>query len=156
MSLTNANTHADETELLLRINRRSLAVLLAAILILGAVFISSVLWPDGLLAQTITRMPWLLPMLLFGAALILRIPLKGRTPQAPAVRAVLDDEFRRTNLARAQRVALVIVLLAQFPLGLLLMRLPAARVAMVMAGATVTVGMAAVLAAFLFFDREPS
>src|SRR5436853_2855561 len=99
---TNANTNADETEVLLRINRRSLAVLLAAILILGAIYISSVLWPAGVLAQTVTRMPWLLPMLLFAAALLLRIPLKGRTPQAPAVRALLDDEFRRTNLARAQ------------------------------------------------------
>ena len=154
MSLISAN----ETELLLRVNRRSLAVLLAAILILGTAFISTVLWPAGLVAQMITRMPWMLPALLFGAALLLRIPLKGGrwTPQAPAVRAILDDEFRRTNLARAQRVALVIVLLTQFPLGLLLMRLPAARAAMVMAGATVTVGMAAVVASFLFFDREPS
>src|SRR5205807_4207678 len=144
--------------LLLRINRRSLAVLLAAILLLGAIFISTVLWPAGVLAQVVTRMPWLLPMLLAGSALLLRAPLKSRrwTPQAPEVRAIFDDEFRRANLARAQRVALVTVLLAQFPIGLLLMRLPGARVGMVMAGATVTVGMAAMVAAFLFCDREQS
>jgi FtsH-binding integral membrane protein len=153
-----SNPNADETELLLRVNRRSLAILLAVILIIGAAFISAVLQPDGLPARIITHMPWMLPALLAGAALILQIPLKGKrwTPQAPEVRAVLDDEFRRTNLGRAQRTALVVVLLVQFPLGLLLMRLPAAHVAMVMAGATITIGLAVAIAAFLFFDREPS
>ena len=58
---------------------------------------------------------------------------------------------------RASRVALIVVLMAQYPLVLLfefVMQLPPPRGAFAMAASTITLGLATLMALFLFFDRE--
>jgi hypothetical protein len=78
-------------------------------------------------------------------------------PPSPEAKAILNDELRQTSLNRASRAALIVVLIAQLPLGLvfgMLAQLPAARTAMAMAEATITLGMATLISLFLFFDRE--
>ena len=72
----------------------------------------------------------------------------------PEVRAIVEDEWRRANMDRARRVALVVVLASQLPLALLLSSLPPLRAVMAMASATVTLGLATLLALFLYLDRD--
>ena len=67
---------------------------------------------------------------------------------------IRQDEFRRVNLSRAQRAALIGVLILQIPLGLLFSHLPAMRAVIAMGVTTITLGMATVITLFLFFDRD--
>jgi len=54
----------------------------------------------------------------------------------------------------AMRVAFIVVLIAQIPIGLLVAHLPSLRAVMAMAISTLTLGMATLIALFLFFSRE--
>jgi hypothetical protein len=78
-------------------------------------------------------------------------------PDAPEVKAAMQDEWRRTNMDRASRTALIVVLIAQWPLGIVfgfLAQLPPPRAALAMAAATITLGLATLITLFLFFNRE--
>ena len=148
---------ADQTELFLRVSRRGLLAVLITILILGGSMLGMALWPSSVLASWPSRLPWLLPMVMIFAMIGLHAPLRGRgrrwDPRSPEVKAIMEDEFRRTNMARAQRAAFMVVLIAQVPLALLLMHLPAMQAVLAMAVATITLGMVILIALFLFFDR---
>jgi hypothetical protein len=146
---------SNDMDLLLRSSRRALVVVLFAILLLGATVVGMAFWPSSLLAEWPGRMPWLFPILMVFAVMALRASLGGRRwdSHSPEVRVMLHDEFRRANLSRAQRAALIAVLIAQAPLGLLFVHLPARQAVMGMAGTTITLGMAILITLFLFFDR---
>ena len=146
----------DRVEMLLRVNRRALAVLLLLIVFLGATAVAMASWPDTWLGQWPLRFPLLFPIAVLLAFFCLRFFGGGRNfrPDAAEVKVVLNDDFRRANLLRAQRIALVLILSAQVPLGLLFMRVPTTRAVIGMGGTTIALGVSAVILLFLFFDRE--
>jgi len=142
--------------MLLRVNRRALAVILLLNVFLGATVMALALWPDTWLGQWPLRFPLLFPIAVLLAFSWLRFLGGGRNfrPDAAEVTVVLNDDLRRANLLRAQRIALVLILSAQVPLGLLFMRVPTTRAVIGMGGTTIALGVSAVLLLFLFFDRE--
>lgn len=66
----------------------------------------------------------------------------------------MNDEFRRSNMLQAQRAAFIAVLLLQVPLALAVVHLPVKRALVAMAGSTITLGVSALISAFLYLDRE--
>jgi Na+/H+ antiporter NhaC len=144
----------DRTELFLRISRRSLVALLVLILLIAATLIAHVVRPGSLLADWASRMPWLLPVAIVAVFVMFIAPLRRSFPaNDPDVETVVNDEFRQANLARAQRVALVVVLVAQIPLAIFLSGLSAVAAVTVMGVATITIASATFIIAFLFADR---
>jgi hypothetical protein len=145
----------DRVEMLLRVNRRALAVILLLIVFLGATAMAIAIWPDTWLGEWPLRFPLLFPIAVLLASFCLRFLGGGRDFRADAaeVKVVLNDDFRRANLLRAQRIALVLILIAQVPLGLLFMRVQSTRAVIGMGGATIALGLSAVILLFLFFDR---
>ncbi len=146
----------DTVEMLLRMNRRALAVLSLLIVFLGATAMAMALWPDTPLAEWPLRFPLLFPIAVLVAFFSLRFFGGGREFRADAaeVKVILNDDFRRANLLRAQRIALVLILIAQVPLGVLFMRVQPTRAVIGMGGTTIALGVSAVILLFLFFDRE--
>jgi hypothetical protein len=146
----------DRVELLLRTSRRALMVVLAAVLLVAATLIAHAVRPGTLAADWPSKVPWLFPFAMVAVFLILNMPLWRRhiRPDSPEVRTMLADEFRQANLARAQRMALILVLVAQVPLAILVAGLPPEAAVTVMAVVSVTLGMTSLIASFLFFDRE--
>lgn len=145
----------DRTELVLRASRRALWIVLGLILLTAATLIAHVLRPGSLLADWASRTPWLIP---FGIVVLAAVisGSRGRPfrPGDPAMKTLLADEFRQANLARAQRVALVVVLVAQVPMPLLVAELATVPAVTVMSVATVTLGVTALILSFLLFDRD--
>ena len=149
-----ASGEPDHTELLLRISRRSLLVVLALVLLIAATLIAHVLRPGSLLADWASRMPWLLPVAIAAVFFIFNVPFRRSFRANDAdVRAMLNDEFRQANLARAQRAALAVVLVAQIPLAMFLSGLNTVAAVTVMSVATITVAIATFIISFLYFDR---
>ena len=146
----------NETDLLLRASRRALFIVLLMILALGATVLGRALWPDSALATWPVRLPWLLPVLIVLTGVAGRLLMRGRAwdPKGLEMKKIQQDEFRQMNLSRAQRAALISVLVLQIPLGLLFAHLPAMRAVMAMGVTTVTLGMATLIMLFLFFDRD--
>lgn len=146
----------DRVEMLLRVNRRALGVVLLLIVFLGGTAMAMALWPDTWLGEWPLRFPLLFPIAVVMAFFCLRFFGGGRDFRADAaeVKVVLNDDFRQANLARAQRIALVLILIAQVPLGLLFMRVQTTRAVIGMGGTTIALGVSAVILLFLFFDRE--
>ena len=148
----------DPTEQFLRFSRRSMSALLAIVIVLGGTAIALTLSPAGAVSRSAARGAWLIPVgiAIFVAAQSSR---RGRrwSPDSPEVRTVMQDEWRRTNMHRASRAALIVVLIAQWPLALTLgfaAQLPPPRAAGAMATSTLTLGLATLMAVFLFLDRE--
>lgn len=147
------------SESLVRFSRRSMGTLLGIVLVLGATTLAMTLWTEGAAARFMAHASSVVPVAIVLLAVALRATLRGRRfdPRSPEAKAILNDELRQTSLNRASRAALIVVLVAQLPLGLLfgmLAQLPAARTALAMAEATITLGMATLISLFLFFDRE--
>jgi hypothetical protein len=139
----------------LRYSHHGMVVILVLVIAVGAAFVTVALYPDGMVARWMPRLALSVPI---GIALIagfLQWTLRGDrwNPTAPEARAVLNDEWRQVSLARAARWALVVVLAAQVPLALWLRALPAPRGVLAQAVATMTLGMAALVGLFLFFQR---
>lgn len=151
--MTSTTPH-DRTELLLRTSRRSLIVVLALIFLIAATLIAHVLRPGSLMADWASRMPWLLPLAIAGIFVFFTARLRPFRPDDPAVKTMLNDEFRQANLARAQRAALGAVLAAQIPLAILASGLTVTAAVTIMAVGTGTVGMTALITFFLYFDRD--
>ena len=143
------------SERYLRFSHRSMVVVLVLMVMTGAVALAVALRPDGVISQSLPRAGVLLPVAIVLIAGALHATLGGDrwTPDAPEARAILQDEWRRMNMARASRAAFVVVLAAQVPLGLWLGMLPAPRGVMAMAITTMTFGLAAFIALFLYFER---
>ena len=156
IAAANGESRSDRVEMLMRTSRRALTVVLLLILFLGATVMAIALWPDTWLAEWPLRFPLLFPIAVLLAFFGLRLLHGGRDlrTDAPEAKVLLNDDFRRANLLRAQRVALYLTLAAQVPLGLLFMRVQTTRAVMGMAGTTITLGASAVILLFLFFDRE--
>jgi uncharacterized membrane protein len=146
----------EHTELFLQFSQRKLTTLLLIVLAVGAVGLALMLTPTGSVWRAVSRVS-LVPVAV-AIVLIVQMTLRGRrwSPDSPEVRMAMQDEWRRTNMNRASRLALVVVLLAQWPLALVLgfTQIPAPRGAMAMAMASITIGLATQIALFLFFDRE--
>lgn len=148
----------DRSESFVRFNRKSLIGLVVVTLALGGVGISAALSTQG---SNAAKVPWwFLPVLLAVLVGAWNLVVGRRWPaDAPEVKVAMQDEWRRSNLDRASRLALVTVLIAQWPLGIALglltdPRLTLMRITSAMAGATVTLGIVTVLVLFLRFDRE--
>jgi hypothetical protein len=149
------NAAASRTERYFRYSHRGMVVILVLVIAVGAAFLAVALNPDGIVARWMPRLALSVPI---GIALIagaLQWTLRGDRwdPAAPEARAVLGDEWRQVCLARAARWALVVVLAAQVPLALWLGALPAPRGVLAQAVATMTLGMAALVGLFLYFQR---
>jgi hypothetical protein len=161
---------APDPELLLRLHRRSMIQILTLIVAFGAFMIASALWPEAALLRWVERTPWLIPMVVILLVVVQQTSLRKHrfTMDAPEFKAIIRDEWRRRSMDRATRGALIVVLVAQVPLGLLISNLPTVelplgrllghlptlRAVMGMAVSTVTLGLAAQVALFLFFDRK--
>jgi hypothetical protein len=159
--MDNANASiAQRVERSLRVSRRGLFVVLAIVLIAATTLVAHALRPGSLLSDWPSKAPWLIPVaavVAFGAMSGV-LTHRGRASAAEAkdvMKTVLEDEFRQANLARAQRLALIAVLLAQIPLAALsLSGLTVAAAVTVMAVTTATVGIGSLIVSFLVFDRE--
>jgi hypothetical protein len=141
-----------------RFSRRSMFALLAVVLLTGGTGIALAFSPQGAVARSVARGAWFIPVAIT-MFIAVQCSMRGRrwSPDAPEVKAIMQDEWRRTNMDRAARLALIIVLLGQWPLALIvgfLFELPPPRTAMAMAASVTTLGLATMITLFLFFDRE--
>ena len=146
------------SEVLERFSRRNLLLLLAIILILGGTALAITLSPEGAVARSSARAAWAIPIVI---AIIggLQTSLARRRwdPKSAEVNLILNDEWRRTNMARASRATLITVLAAQVPFAWVfafLAQLPSVRTAFAMAITTITLGLTAFIAVFLILDRD--
>jgi hypothetical protein len=141
------------SEKYLRFSRRRKTVTLLVIIAVGGVCLAMAIHPNA------PQWPRAVPALWIVAVIIaagLQRTLGGERwdPGAPEARAIKEDEWRRSNMERARRIAFVVVLGAQLPLGLLLARLPSLQAVMAMVAATITLGLSTFIALFLYFDRD--
>lgn len=141
------------SEKYLRFSRRTMMGTLAFVLLAGAASVAMAIWPAAP-GWPEARRP--LQLLVIVLALWVYRTLGGDRwdPKSPEARAIAEDEWRRSNMDRARRVALAVVLAAQLPLALVLTFLPPSQAVMAMAATTITLGLATTLALFLHFDRE--
>lgn len=140
----------------LRFSHRTMVALLILTVVVGGACLTMALRPAEV-PRWMTSSVAMLPILIVAGLIALqKATLRGDRwdPQSPEVQAVLQDEWRRTNMDRATRVAFFVILIAQIPIGLLVARLPSLRAVMAMATATLTLGMATLLTLFLFFSRQ--
>ncbi|MGK2856645.1 MAG: hypothetical protein ACSLFQ_05505 [Thermoanaerobaculia bacterium] len=146
----------ERTELLLRIGRRGLMVVLVMFVLCGATVVAHAVRPGSLLADWPSRVPWLIPVAIVLAAVALNAPLGKRPWRADGAeeQAILEDEFRQANLSRAQRITLIALLVAQLPIALVLMQFGGEFSLMAMAVLNIALGMATLIASFLVLDRE--
>jgi hypothetical protein len=146
----------ERIEMVLRSSRLALEVVVLLIIFLEATVVAVVFWPSTWLGQWPLRYPLAFPFVVVLVFMLLRLT-GGRhnlRPDAAEAKVVLNDEFRRANFLRAQRVALMLVIIAQVPLGLLFMRVPATRAVFGMGASTMGLGISVTILLFLFFDRE--
>src|SRR6266404_3994886 len=110
----------NNTESLLTFSRRGFVLLLIAFVWLGATCLAIAFFPETILARWPMRAPWVFPVALSLGWVGLRTALRGRhwDPHLAEIEVVINDEFRQSNILRAQRAALVAVLLLQVPLAL--------------------------------------
>jgi hypothetical protein len=109
---------------------------------------TNTIYQEKLIYQTARGRPFLrrqCPVWLAAAVLIFgvqQIAVRGHrwNSALPEARTVLNDEWRRLNIDRATRVAFIVALIAQVPLGLLFAPLPPGRGVIAMAVATVALG----------------
>jgi hypothetical protein len=153
-------TTQDRSELHLRFSRRVMAVLLLIIVAFGAIGLALTLRPDGVISQALERMPWFFPLAAILGAGVLQTSMRRNrwTPNSPEAKAILNDEWRRTNLDRAMKIALIVILVTQLPLGwlfgVMLAQLSVLRAVLAMGVSTVTLGMTTFIATFLILDRD--
>lgn len=155
MNETNENT-LDAVE---RFSRSNMVTLFFVVAILGGTALALILSPEGAVGRAAARAPWLVPVAIVIAVVAAQSSLKGRrwNPASPEVAAIMQDEWRRTNMDRAFRFSLIVVLAAQGPLGMLIGVLggvESVRTAMAMAAASMTLGLMTLIGLFLFFSRE--
>lgn len=144
-----------ESDLLVKYARRGLWTALLLLLALGAYATVVNVFPDSEAAALARRLFALLPIAIVIALAALRSSLKGvrSDRRGAAMKAVLDDEWRRHSLNRAYRNGLAAVLLAQPALALLLSSTTLPQPLVLMAAATALVGTGAVLCSMLAYDR---
>jgi hypothetical protein len=146
----------DRSELFLRFYRRKMMAWLGVLAVVGAIGLALMLTPTGPVWRSLSRVS-LIPLAL-AIIVLVQMSLRSRrfAPDSREVRLALQDEWWRTNMDRASRKALIVVMLAQWPLSLVLgfAGVPAPRGAMAMATTTITLGLVTQIGLFLFYDRE--
>jgi hypothetical protein len=137
-------------------SRRAFVLLLIAFLWLGSTCLAIAFFPETILASWPMRAPLVFPFALVVGWLGLLGILRGRRwhPHAAETDVVMNDEFRHSNMLRAQRAGFAAVLLLQVPLALALVHVQTWRALVAMAGTTITLGMSVTIAVFLYLDRE--
>ena len=141
------------SEKYLRFSRRRMTVLLLLVIAVGGVCLAMAILPQSPTWPRAVPALWIVAVVI---AVSLQRTLGGERwdPRVPEVRAIVGDEWRQGNMNRARGIAFAVVLGAQVPLGLLLAGLPPLRAVMAMATATIILGLATMLALFLYFDRD--
>jgi predicted signal transduction protein with EAL and GGDEF domain len=148
----------DRSELFLRFSRQKLIALFAIVIVVGAVGLALLLTPIGPAWRSMS-LTLLVPVSIAVLA-ALWFSLRGRrwNPDSPEVKIATEDEWRRTNMDRATRAALIVALVAQYPLalmfGMFLPDLAQPRPAFAMAFSTITLALAVQIGLFLSLDRE--
>lgn len=139
----------------LRFSRRGMIVVLVLVLVLGASCLAMALRPESASPKMVQAGSILFLAITLSLGVLQRTLRGARwNPDVPEVRAIMQDEWRRASMDRAIRIALTVVLIAQVPIGLALSHLPTLRAVMAMATVTTMLGMATLIAFFLYFDRE--
>lgn len=141
----------------LRYGRQKLIALLAVTLLVGTGGLAMVLASGEPAERWVTNVA--LVLVLVALLVMVQFAIRGRrwSPEAPAVQVALRDEWLRSNIDRASRGALAVVLLAQFPLAIFFgyrMELSQPQGPIVMAAATFMIGLSSQIGLFLWFDRE--
>lgn len=147
----------DRTELFLRFSRQNMIASLVIVFVLGGSALSLMLAPTRAVWRSAARASLISVPMVIAVAVAMSLRRRRWAPEAPEVRVALQDELRRTNMLRASRAALIIVLIAQWPLAMMLgslTHLLPPRGAMAMAASTITLGLVTLITLFLFFDRE--
>ncbi|HSE47678.1 MAG TPA: hypothetical protein VLA96_00560 [Terriglobales bacterium] len=155
-----ASAIQDRSEAFERVQRRSMIAVVVITLTLGGIGLAMALSPQGAVGNSANLPWWLLPIIIATIARLLATS-QGRhfTPDSPEVKVAMQDEWRNSNLMRAARGALIVVLIGQWPLGLIfgfLTRpgLTPPRIASAMAAATIMLGIVSLAALFFYYDRE--
>jgi cytochrome bd-type quinol oxidase subunit 1 len=146
-------------EVLQKFSRRMMVILLFVVALLGGIGLTLILSPESELGRSANRMMWMVPIAMAIAVGASQATLRGRRwdPKSAEVRTVMNDEWRRTSLSRASRIAFIVLIAAQLPLALVigvLLDVTADRTAMAMAAASMTLGLLTLITLFLVFDRE--
>src|SRR5947199_3833972 len=105
-------TSSTSIEPFITFSRRSLLVLLIAFLWLAATCVAVAFFPESIVARWPIRAPWLFPVAMIGGWAALRATLRGHRWD-PQIAKVMKDEFRQSNMLRAQRAAFFTVMLLQ-------------------------------------------
>jgi hypothetical protein len=149
------STSPNDTELLVRLSRRSLWIALGFIVLLGAGAIAMLAFPASPASATAGKLWTLLPVFIIIAVAALRSSSKGARLGAsnPAMKAILNDELRQASLARSYRNGFIAMLLLQPLLAVVLTATSAVNQVPLMAGASALAGAAVFLASLLYFDR---
>ena len=103
-------TQPDRSEQLDRFGRRSMVALMLVGLLLGGTGLTVALSPPGGIASGPNLLWWLAPVAL-AALVALWTSLRRRSfsEDSPEMKTAMQDEWRRTNLLRASRGALIVV-----------------------------------------------
>src|SRR4051812_166895 len=111
------NRSEDRSDLFVRFHRRSLIALMVITLLLGTIGLALALSPTFMGSNF---QWWLLPIVIAGfARLVMTMGGRPINTRSPELKVAVDDEWRRTNMFRAARGSLIVVLVAQWPLGLI-------------------------------------
>lgn len=146
----------DRTELFLRFSRQNMIASLVIVLVLGGSALSLMLAPTRAVWRSAAQASLITVPIVIAVAVAMSLRRRRWASDAREVRLIMQDELRRTNMLRASRAALIVVLIAQWPLAMMLgflTHLPP-RGAMAMAASTITLGLVTLITLFLFFDRE--
>ena len=145
-----ADTHLDRY---LRFARRSMFLLLIVVLALGSLCIGFAFRPnDPMLHSTSRLIPLFIAIL--GTALAAVARRSGLRPGSSESEAALGDEWRQAILARAIRVAFLVLLVVQVPLAFCFTSLPVLRALLAMAVSTITIALVTFAGTYLVLDRE--
>lgn len=135
--------------------RRAMLTAVFFIAAIGGLGVSLIVSPHGVAGRAM----WIIPVAIAIAIASTQSVLKGRrwNPRSPEVQRAMNDEWRIACRDRASRIALIVILAAQWPLALLfgvVWELPPLRATMAMAAASLTLAIVLVLALMLVFERE--
>jgi len=144
------------SERYLRYSQRNMVALLVLTVVVGALCLAMAFRVDAAPRWLVQGGALIGVAAAIGLGALKSVTLRGTRwdPKSPEVQAVMRDEWRRTNMDRAMRVAFVVVLTAQIPIALLVASLPSLRATMAMAVTTLTLGLATLIALYLFLSRQ--
>lgn len=149
-----AHVH-DQTDRLIRHERRGIWLALIVILLLGTVVLLAGTTRDPALARLAQwTMSTVIPMtIVFGAIWVNRLQSGPASESREKREAIFDDELRHIATYKAFRAGFVAMLCAQVTLCALSSTVMLTWSAGLLAAATIALGIAVFLGSFLFYDR---